>query len=64
MCFKERDNLVPLRVEGKAADNHVCKGCWYEIDKIIGFLSESGLIVSWPQDKENKGGGEGTTPKK
>jgi len=58
MCFKEKSGLQPLRIDGRGTDNHVCKGCYYEIDKIIGFLEESGLSVVWPQESKDslKGG--------
>lgn len=35
MCFKAKDALVPP-VQGSSPV--VCKGCFYEIDRVIGYL--------------------------
>lgn len=34
MCFKDKDLT---RVSPKTG-NIVCKGCWYEIDRVVGYM--------------------------
>ncbi|MBA7714513.1 hypothetical protein ES703_123538 [subsurface metagenome] len=40
MCFKEKASLQPPmpKFPGK-----VCKGCFYEIDRVVGFLEHYGV---------------------
>ncbi len=42
MCFKEKIGLVPPipRLDAK-----VCKGCFYEIDRVVGFLEHYGFVL-------------------
>lgn len=53
MCFKDKENLQPVRIGSRGTDQHVCRGCWYEIDKIIGFLSECTIEMSWASDQKD-----------
>lgn len=39
LCFKEKGQLQPVMPKSPAK---VCKGCFYEIDRIIGFLEHYG----------------------
>lgn len=39
LCFKEKGQLQPPTPKSPAK---VCKGCFYEIDRIIGFLEHYG----------------------
>jgi len=54
MCFKDKDNLVILRTKGKATGRKVCKGCWYELDKVLGFLAMSGINVDLDYVSQNQ----------
>jgi len=40
MCFKEKSSLQPPmpKFPGK-----VCKGCFYEIDRVVGFMEHYGV---------------------
>jgi len=42
MCFKEKPSLQPPLPKFPAA---VCKGCYYEIDRVVGFLIHYGLAL-------------------
>ena len=41
MCFKDKP-LVPVAPD---VSTKVCKGCWYEIDRVQGFLEMSGQYI-------------------
>ena len=42
MCFKEKPSLAqPL----PKSPSVVCKGCFYEIDRVIGFLMHYGAAI-------------------
>lgn len=43
MCFKAKD-LIPA-VKG-ATTALVCKGCWYDVDRIVGYLEFYGLTMT------------------
>lgn len=43
MCFKAKD-LVPA-VQGTTVAL-VCKGCWYDVDRIVGYLEFYGLRMT------------------
>jgi len=43
MCFKEK---TPIQPPVKGLPAGVCKGCYYEIDRVIGFLAHYGFGVS------------------
>jgi len=55
MCFKEKASLQPPmpKFPGK-----VCKGCFYEIDRVVGFLDHYGFTVvgqtAFPEPKRKK----------
>jgi len=40
MCFKEKASLQPPIPKFPAK---VCKGCFYEIDRVVGFLEHYGV---------------------
>jgi len=42
LCFKEKS---PLQQPLPKMPCHVCKGCFYEIDRIIGFLMHYGVTL-------------------
>lgn len=42
MCFKEK---TPVQRPVKGLPSEVCKGCFYEIDRVIGFLEHYGFTV-------------------
>lgn len=42
LCFKEKPNLVPPIPKFPAV---VCKGCFYDIDRIIGYLMHYGCSI-------------------
>ena len=44
LCFKEKSPLQPVlpKVPGL-----VCKGCFYEVDRVIGFLLHYGCEVTF-----------------
>ena len=43
MCFKEK---TPLQAPIRGIPTVVCKGCFYEIDRVVGFLQHYGFTVS------------------
>lgn len=43
MCFKEKS---PLQAPIRGIPTLVCKGCFYEIDRVVGFLQHYGFTVS------------------
>ena len=43
MCFKDKGSLQPPLPKFPAA---VCKGCYYEIDRVTGFLMHYGWAIS------------------
>jgi len=53
LCFKEKTSLQPPIRKFPA---EVCKGCFYEIDRVIGFLEHYGFMVegqtAFPQPKK------------
>lgn len=54
-CFKEKGSLqAPIR----NFPAQVCKGCFYEIDRVVGFLAHYGFAVggqiSLPEKKSRK----------
>lgn len=46
LCFKEKS---PLQSPFPQCQAKVCKGCFYEIDRIIGFLLHYGVRVALEQ---------------
>jgi len=42
LCFKEKPNLAQPIPKFPAV---VCKGCFYEIDRVIGFLAHYGCGI-------------------
>jgi len=42
LCFKEKTGLQPPLPKFPAV---VCKGCFYEIDRVVGFLEHYGCKV-------------------
>ena len=42
MCFKEKS---PLQPPVRGIPTSVCKGCFYEIDRVIGFLQHYGFSI-------------------
>ena len=42
MCFKEKPSLQPPLPKFVAM---VCKGCFYEIDRVVGFLAHYGVTT-------------------
>ncbi|MBA7709587.1 hypothetical protein ES703_118508 [subsurface metagenome] len=42
MCFKDKPNLQPPLPKFPVG---VCKGCFYEIDRVVGFLLHYGFPV-------------------
>lgn len=43
LCFKEKS---PLQKVLPKCDALVCKGCFYELDRIIGFLEHYGVNIA------------------
>lgn len=43
LCFKDKIGLQPVLPKCPAK---VCKGCFYEIDRVIGFLEHYGVTAS------------------
>lgn len=43
MCFKEKSGLQQPVQRFPAT---VCKGCYYEIDRVIGFLAHYGFVYT------------------
>jgi len=58
MCFKTRDTLTEMEVDGHKLEAKVCKGCYYEITKITGWLSLHGVS----QHLDSKNDISGTPP--
>ncbi|MBA7552322.1 hypothetical protein ES705_44880 [subsurface metagenome] len=50
MCFKEKISLVPPISK---LDAKVCKGCFYEIDRVVGFLEHYGFVLQGILGGEN-----------
>jgi len=48
-CFKDKDSHVDLRDATGCQDANrevnICKGCFYELDTLIGFLDYHGLEI-------------------
>lgn len=42
MCFKEKPGLQPPMPK---FPSKVCKGCFYEIDRVVGFLQHYGFVL-------------------
>ncbi|MBA7712347.1 hypothetical protein ES703_121321 [subsurface metagenome] len=42
LCFKEKGQLQAIHPKCEA---RVCKGCWYDCDRIIGFLEHYGIGI-------------------
>jgi len=63
MCFKTRDTLTTMEIDGKALEAKVCKGCYYEITKVTGWLSLHGVVVQH-QDQKNDNSKPPQTPPK
>jgi len=42
LCFKEKGQLQPVAPK---CDARVCKGCWYDVDRIVGFLEHYGIGI-------------------
>ncbi|MBA7708665.1 hypothetical protein ES703_117568 [subsurface metagenome] len=53
MCFKEKASLQPPIPKFPAK---VCKGCFYEIDRVVGFLEHYGvgLTIQMVMEKVTK----------
>ncbi len=54
MCFKSKDTLVPIDVDGEQLDAKICKGCFYEIDKIRGWFELRGVTLTRSLDSQNE----------
>lgn len=39
MCFKDKELVRPT----PKSKNVVCKACWYEIDRVVGYMESLGM---------------------
>lgn len=44
-CYKATESVVLIKVEDEEIEAGVCKGCFYEINKVIGFLLTQNVVL-------------------
>lgn len=54
MCFKAKE-LVPAL---KGGEDEVCKGCFYEIDRVLGYLEHIAMPYQSRMDQHINGSAE------
>jgi len=45
-CYKATEQLVYIEVGKEKLERGVCKGCFYEINKVRGFLHTQGIVLT------------------
>lgn len=44
LCFREKQELKPFHPN---VTDQVCKSCWYELDRVVGFLEHYKLTLAF-----------------
>ncbi len=63
-CYKATETLVPIEVDGDKTEQGVCKGCFYDINKVRGFLLTQGVRWVLIKDQQEEANVPPQTPPK
>jgi len=63
-CYKATEQLVKIDVDGVETEQGICKGCFYDINKVRGFLLTQGIRWTHQESSETEANVPPQTPPK